>query len=160
MRFGTQGKTSLLAGALGAVALAVLPAVAAGGIQPGGGNGGLPATPCDRQARNHVIEIGSTVSCKLVFVSKAANNGKGNTILWRASDPSLKVAIEFESGSGLKNPFPNVGCSLASPKNVCKSGDLDTTLSADEHYVYFYHAYLVDADGNSVEIDPGVIIKP
>jgi hypothetical protein len=160
MNIGKWRRIGIFEGVLAAAAIALLPAMAAGGMSLSSGGGGLPPTPCDRQTRNHVIEIGSVVSCKMVFVSKMANNGKGNSILWRSTDPSLNVAIEFETGAGVKNPYPHVDCSLSSPKNVCKSGDLDSTLTADEHYVYFYHAYLVDKDGNSVEIDPGVIIKP
>lgn len=114
-----------------------------------------PTTPCDMKARNNVIEVGPTGGCKLVTVSRMANQGKGNTILWRAADPQKKVRIELDDPI-----FPSLAC--PGTDHVCQSGDLNGAVVANDHYVYFYHVWLCDTGAKNCQeiVDPGIIIRP
>lgn len=113
-----------------------------------------PTTACNMSPQNHVIEIGSQVSCKLV-VLKCNKNGDGNTIIWRATDATRKIRVTFED----PNVFPSLSC--PGTQNTCQSGALSPSLPPNRNWVYLYHAYLCDSGGmNCSEVDPGIIIVP
>ena len=114
-----------------------------------------PTTPCDMKARDNVVEVGANGVCKLVTVSKMANQGKGNTILWRAADPLKTVRIELDDPI-----FPTLSC--PGSDHVCQSGDLNAGAMGNDHYVYFYRAWICDAGAKNCQevVDPGIIIRP
>jgi len=112
-------------------------------------------TPCDMKPHDQVIDVGTAVGCKLSILHlKLANNGRGNTMLWRAVDPHMNVKITLDAPL-----FPDLSCS--GTQHVCQSGYLDPNTPMNEHYVFFYHASICDSNGaNCQEVDPGIIIVP
>jgi hypothetical protein len=86
-------------------------------------------TPCDMKPHDQVIDVGASVGCKLSLLHlKLANNGKGNTMLWRAVDPHMNVKITFDTPL-----FPDLSC--PGTQHVCQSGALDPNTPMNEHYV-------------------------
>ena len=126
---------------------------------------GLVSTCCTTQpkpgpmedcytAQNHNIEIGSVVSCKWVILHSNAH-GQGNTINWRATDPTKKVKIWFDD----KSVFPSLDC--PGGQNVCHSGALNPGISGDPPPRYTYHAQICEnVTSCGPDIDPGIIIVP
>ena len=113
------------------------------------------ATPCcDMKPRDHVIDVGTNVSCKLPLLSKNGNQGHGNTVLWRAAVP-LKNVMVYSFDYRI---FPNLSCNGDQP--TCQSGELDQTAPVNQ--LFHYHVALCDKGGtNCTEVtDPGIIIIP
>lgn len=113
-----------------------------------------PTTACDMKAHDNVIDVAANGVCKLVAVSKMANQGRGNTILWRAADPQKTVRIELDD--------PIFSFSCTGTDHVCRSGDVNAAVVGNDHYVYFYRAWICDAGAKNCQevIDPGIIIRP
>jgi hypothetical protein len=84
-----------------------------------------------------------------------ANQGRGNSILWRAADPQKNVRVEAEDQ--IYSGLPCKG-----DQHVCQSGDLNPAAFPNPHYVYFYRVWLCDAGATNCQevTDPGIIIRP
>jgi hypothetical protein len=105
------------------------------------------------QEKDHVIEIGDVVSCKSVTVSKA----KGNTILWRATNPDKWILIVWDRANNDPPVFPAMK-HCDGTMDTCQSGKIDDQTPYGSHK---YYAYLVPKEGGPpVLIDPDVIVKP
>jgi len=106
------------------------------------------------KAQNNIIDVRADGVCKLVTVSKMANQGKGNTILWRAVDPQKTVRIELDD--------PIFSFSCTGIDHVCRSGDVNPAVVGNDHYVYFYRVWLCDEGAKNCQgvVDPGIIIRP
>ena len=107
------------------------------------------ATACDAAPRNHVIEVGATVSCKEPHISKS----NGNQITWRSVVSGSSLEIKFKAKAGV-DPFPSLNCPGSSP--VCNSG----AIAAAANGRFDYDVWLVASNGTKTPIDPGVIIDP
>jgi hypothetical protein len=107
------------------------------------------ATECDATPRNHVIEVGATVSCKDPHVSKS----NGNQITWRSVVTGSNLEVKFTPKAGV-DPFPSLSCPGNTP--VCNSGPIAAAATGN----YKYDVWLVASDGTKTAIDPNVIIDP
>ena len=142
---------------LAAIAPLVLLALACGSAPPSEGTyAAAPATKttdaataCDPTPRNHVIEVGATVSCKDPHVSKS----NGNQITWRSVVVGSNLEVKFTPKAGV-DPFPSLSCPGTTP--VCNSGPI----AAAANGAYDYDVWLVASGGVKTQIDPGVIIDP
>ena len=84
------------------------------------------ATACDTAPRNHVIEVGGTVSCKDPHVSKSA----GNLITWRSVVTGSNLEVKFKPKAGV-DPFPSLSCPGNTP--ICNSGPIAAARSRQLH---------------------------
>ena len=111
------------------------------------------ATSCTSDPKDHKIEVGTQISCKLAFVSKNA----GHVVTWKSIDANYPdIKIVFDDPDAFKNIKD---CSDG--KHVqCNSGA--PTRAGNPNWVYLYKAWVCKDDGASCNLvdDPGIIIVP